>query len=57
MKFLKGLFPSGKKTIGTILMVAAGVMVWNVVNSKYNVESKVSRNLPGGTNGNMEKVA
>lgn len=54
MKFLKGIFPSGKKTIGTVVMVALGVMVWNVINRKYNVEGKVASKLP---NQNMKKAS
>lgn len=56
MKFLKGIFPSGKKTIGFILMAAIGVMVWNVVNAQFRIERKVNRFFPNAENQNMKKA-
>lgn len=48
MKLIKGIFPSAKKTVGFIVMAALGVMIWNVTNSKFGIEQKVSEAIPGG---------
>lgn len=47
---MKDFFPDWKTSVGTVVMVAIGVMVWNVVNSRFRIESKVEQALPKKNN-------